>query len=92
MTRKIITAAAILVTAAAAFAMTGLDTDGDNKLTIEELQAAYPAMTDAQFTDADTDADGMISEEELVAARAAGIIPEDPGPGGRRSIAAFVTI
>jgi len=79
MTRKIITAAAILVTAAAAFAMAGLDTDSDNMLTIEELQAAYPTLTDAQFTDADIDADGMINEDELIAARAAGIIPEDQG-------------
>jgi hypothetical protein len=79
MTRKIISAAVILVTAAAAFAMTEIDSDGDNMLSMDELQAAYPDMTEAQFGDADTDADGMISEEELANARTAGLIPEDQG-------------
>ena len=79
MTRKIITAVAILVTAAAAYAMTELDTDGDNMLTMEELQAAYPSITAEQFSAADVDADGMINEGELADARAAGLIPADQG-------------
>ena len=79
MTRKIIAAATILVTAAAAFAMTEIDSDGDNMLSMDELKAAYPDMTEDQFGDADTDADGMINEEELANARTAGLIPEDQG-------------
>ena len=79
MTRKIITAAAILVTAAAAFAMTNLDADGDGALTMEEMTAVYPDFTEAQFSDADADGDGLINEEELAAARSIGIIPADQG-------------
>ena len=79
MTRKFLTAAAILATSAAAFAMTDLDTDGDSMLSMDEMLAAYPEFTEAQFTDADTDGDGMINEEELAAARSVGIIPADQG-------------
>lgn len=79
MTRKIIAAATILASAAAAFAMTEVDTNGDNMLSMDELQAAYPDMTEDQFGDADVDADGMISEAELAAARSVGLIPEEQG-------------
>ena len=79
MTRKLISAAIILGTAAGAFAMTNLDSDGDSMLTMEEMTAAYPTFTEAQFSDADTDSDGMINEDELAAARAIGIIPADQG-------------
>ena len=79
MTRKFMTAAAILGFATTAYAMTDLDTDGDNMLTMAELQAVYPDFSDAQFTDADADGDGMINEAELTAARAIGIIPPSQG-------------
>jgi Ca2+-binding EF-hand superfamily protein len=79
MTRKLISAAVILGTASAAFAMTNLDSDGDSMLTMEEITAAYPTFTQAQFSDADTDGDGMINKAELAAARTLGIIPADQG-------------
>lgn len=79
MTRKLISAAIVLGTAAAAFAMTNLDSDGDSMLSMDEMTAAYPSFTEAQFSDADTDGDGMINQDELAAARAIGIIPADQG-------------
>lgn len=79
MTRNATTAAVILITAAAAFAMTELDSNGDNMLTLQEVQAAYPEVTEDAFVGADTDADGLLNEDELAEARAAGVIPGDQG-------------
>ena len=79
MTRKILAAAAILAASAAAYAMTELDVDGDGALSMVEFKAAYPDLTEADFTAADADADGMISEAELAEARTAGILPDDQG-------------
>ena len=79
MTRKLIAAAIILTGTAGAWAMTEIDANGDGALTMDELLAVYPDMTEAQFTEADTNADGLISEAELAEARAAGLIPEDQG-------------
>lgn len=79
MTRKIITAAAFIGAATAAFATSDLDADGDGILTMEEMTAVYPDFTEAQFADADTDGDGMINVDELAAARSLGIIPADQG-------------
>jgi Ca2+-binding EF-hand superfamily protein len=79
MTRKLLPALVIVTSAAAAFAMTEIDTDGDSLISMEEMQAAYPELTEAQFAQADVDGDGALSEEELAGARAAGILPEDQG-------------
>ncbi len=81
MTRKMktITLIAAALTAAPALAMTELDANGDGVLTINELQAVYPEMTEDQFLQADGDADGLITEEELATARETGLIPEDQG-------------
>ena len=79
MTRKLIAALAILAASAAAFAMTDLDANGDGGLSMDELLAAYPDMTEAQFLESDANADGVIDEDELAAAREAGLIPAEQG-------------
>ncbi|MDJ0827475.1 MAG: hypothetical protein QNJ16_18430 [Rhodobacter sp.] len=79
MTRKILTAAAILGLAAAAYAMTDIDANGDGGVSYTEMLAAHPEVSEAAFNDADTDGNGMIDEAELAAARAAGLLPDDQG-------------
>ncbi len=79
MTRKLLTATAILASAAAAYAMTEIDANGDGSVTYEEMITIHPEVSEAQFADADTDGNGMIDETELAAARAAGILPDDQG-------------
>ncbi len=56
-----------------------VDANGDGGLTMDELLAAYPDFTEAQFLEADGDANGLIDEAELAEAREAGIIPADQG-------------
>lgn len=51
------------------------DTDGNGTYSLEELQAAFPDLTQEVFTAADTDADGALSADELKAAQDAGNIP-----------------
>ena len=79
MTRNTLFAAAILATSAAAFAMTEIDTNGDGGVSYEEMLAAYPNVTEADFFNADTDGNGMIDEAEMAAARDAGLWPDDQG-------------
>ena len=79
MTRKIIAAFAILAASAAAFAMTDLDANGDGGLSWDELLAAYPDMTEAEFLESDADANGLIDEDELAAAREASLSTADQG-------------
>lgn len=57
-------------------AMTEMDTDGDGMLSMSEVQAAHPDMTEEQFNEADTNGDGMLDEMEVQAARDAGMMPE----------------
>ncbi len=79
MTRNTLLAAAILGTTAAAFAMTEIDVNGDGGVSYEEMLAAYPDFTEADFLTADTDGNGMIDEAEQAAARDAGLWPDDQG-------------
>ncbi len=53
------------------------DADGDGLVTMEELVAAYPDVTEDAFNAADTDGSGSLDEDELAAAREAGLIPMD---------------
>lgn len=78
-TMKTITLVTASLLAVPAGAMTNLDANGDGVLTMAELQAIYPDVTEEQFVGADSDADGLINEEELAAAREAGLIPDDQG-------------
>lgn len=54
---------------------TDMDSNDDGVLTLSELQAALPDVTEDDFTAADVNADGGLSEEEMAAAQAAGILP-----------------
>ncbi|MBV7393325.1 hypothetical protein [Mameliella sediminis] len=54
-----------------------LDMDGDGLVSLEEVQAMYPDVSQDDFTGADADGDGLLSAEELEAARTAGVIPAD---------------
>jgi len=79
MTRKIIAAGLILFGAAAAFAMTDMDSDGDGTLSIEEFLESYPTLTAVEFEAADANADGVIDSDEHTAAVSAGILPATDG-------------
>lgn len=46
-----------------------LDTDGDGKVTLEELKAYAEIAASKRFQEADTDGDGKLSGEEMTAAR-----------------------
>ncbi len=62
-------------TAGAAFAQDAVvvaDTDGNGAYSMEEVVAAYPAVTEEIFKAADVDANGDLSADELKAAVDAG--------------------
>lgn len=66
-----VTLVAFLATFAAisALAMTAeIDTDGDGRASLAELQIAYPEVTDALFQEIDTDGDGFVNDEEMLIA------------------------
>lgn len=73
--------AAIIGTAAAgaAFAatLTELDADANGTLSMAELQAAYPSLTEDGFTAIDANADGAVDEAEFTAAVDAGTLMSD---------------
>lgn len=72
--------AAVLVAAPAlAQDMSTLDADGDGMVSMEEMTAVYPDMTEDSFTQADANADGMLDEAELQAAVEAGTITPTEG-------------
>ncbi len=63
-------------TAGAAFAQDAVvvaDADGNGVYSLEEVVAAYPAVTAEIFAAADVDANGDLSAEELAAAVEAGV-------------------
>ena len=69
----------VLTTIAAALALSlpafAQDADGDGNVTLEELQAVYPEVTEDAFTTMDTDGDGVLSASEFQAAIDAGQLP-----------------
>ncbi|PKP73204.1 MAG: calcium-binding protein [Alphaproteobacteria bacterium HGW-Alphaproteobacteria-6] len=54
-----------------------LDADADGALTLAELQAGYPTLTEDGFIALDSNADGLVDEAELTAATGAGILSTD---------------
>ncbi|MBA4801388.1 MULTISPECIES: calcium-binding protein [Euryhalocaulis] len=66
---------ALIISAAALFAgsaalagnidFTAVDTNGDNQLTLDEVQAEKPEVTQEDFDAYDADADGFLSEDEF---------------------------
>lgn len=57
--------AAVLATGAFAQTFNDLDSDDDGRLTLGELQAAVPAVTQEAFDAYDKDTNGYLSEAEL---------------------------
>ncbi|MCF6272978.1 MAG: EF-hand domain-containing protein [Rhodobacteraceae bacterium] len=75
MKKVLITTAAVLSFATAAMAFEqGMDTDGDGVLNFNEMLAAFPELTQENFTAIDTDEDGVINTAEWMAAKDAGIL------------------
>ncbi len=56
-----------------------LDVNADGMFSFPELQAAYPAMTEDQFTALDTSGDGLLDADEVAAAATAGTLPKMDG-------------
>lgn len=77
--------AAFLALTGTAFAMSGaaieIDADGDGILSVAEVQAIYPEVTAAQFSEMDLNADGALDDAEVKAAQAAGKMPVAPSEG-----------
>lgn len=69
------TIAALLALATPTLAQTVMDTDGDGNVSLEEAQAAYPALTEATFGTMDADGDGVLDAAEVQAAADAGMLP-----------------
>lgn len=67
---------AALSIATVGFAMSDADANADKMLTLEELQAAYPEISEDQFTLADANGDGALTEQELSDAVQAGVLPD----------------
>lgn len=62
-----------------AFAMgqsaTQADANEDGVLSLAEVQAVYPDMTEDQFTTVDLNGDGALEDAEVKAAQEAGLMP-----------------
>lgn len=56
------------------------DTDGDGRVSLEEIQAIDPATTEAEFTLYDVDLDGGLDEDEYAAWRVATQGDAQPDP------------
>lgn len=62
-----------------AFASTEIDTDGDGMMSMEELQAAYPTLSEDLFLAMDANGDGAIDADEFKAAQDAAVLPVTDG-------------
>ncbi len=62
--------------ATAGFAMSDADANGDKMLTLDEMKASYPEISEDQFMQADADSDGALSAQELTDATQAGVLPK----------------
>lgn len=84
--RKIALTAAVLgLTATAAFAQTpttfaDVDADGNGELSLVELQAVWPDLTDAEFGGADVDVSGGLSTDELNSLQPAAVPAPEADP------------
>lgn len=62
-----------------AFAMgqsaTQVDANADGVLSLAEVQAVFPDMTEDQFVTVDLNGDGMLEDAEVKAAEEAGLMP-----------------
>lgn len=69
-----LTAGLGLFAATAAFASEA-DTDGDGMLSLGEVMAAHPALTEETFAAMDGNGDGLLDADEVQAATDAGLMP-----------------
>lgn len=53
-----------------------IDTDGDGKASLAELQFVYPEITVDLFLEIDTDADGFVNDEEMMIAVETEMLPD----------------
>lgn len=56
-------------------AATEIDSNGDGILSVAEVQAVYPDVTNEQFSAMDLNADGALDDGEVQAAQEAGLMP-----------------
>ena len=72
MKHVVVALSALVISAPMAFAasesFTKADADQSGSVTMEELKAVNPAVTESAFQAADTDGDGSLSEQEFSAA------------------------
>jgi Ca2+-binding EF-hand superfamily protein len=69
--------AVFLAGTGATFAQDTPDADGDGLISLDELTAAYPDITEDLFVTLDADASGALDADELAAAKQAGLLPMD---------------
>lgn len=62
--------------AAAAWAATEVDANGDGVLTLDEVNAAFPDIQADAFSTMDVNADGVLDSTEVAAAQEAGLLPQ----------------
>lgn len=53
-----------------------IDTDGDGKASLVELQTVFPGLTEYLFLEIDTSADGLVDDEEMMIAVETEMIPD----------------
>lgn len=74
--KKVTLAAALMIAGVStAMAQDMIDTNEDGMITLDEVIAVYPDVTEEAFTQADTNGDGVLDADELAAAQEAGILP-----------------
>lgn len=76
---KMFTAIAATALCVPAFAMgqsaVQADANEDGMLSLEEVQAVFPDMTEDQFVTVDLNGDGMLEDAEVKAGQEAGLMP-----------------
>ncbi|QDY70460.1 hypothetical protein [Qingshengfaniella alkalisoli] len=55
---------------------TEIDTDGDGKASLAELQAVFPELSEFLFLEIDTDVDGFVNDEEMMIAVETEMLPD----------------
>ncbi|MEJ2021351.1 MAG: hypothetical protein P8X43_04740 [Maritimibacter sp.] len=68
-------AAFVLAGISGAMAQDMIDANEDGMITLDEVMAIYPDVTEDAFVQADTNSDGVLDVDELAAAQEAGILP-----------------
>lgn len=75
-----LTLASLVLAAGSVAAQAKVDADGNGLITVSEMEAALPSVTEETFVTVDTNGDGLIDRDELAAGRAEGMIPVRSAP------------